>query len=76
MTDKPRLVVEYAGMQIFDARERIRVVLAGEPPRGVRWSLKDAGFEPRGDGTWDSPSSPRQIMLAQSIGNEFYGEKQ
>lgn len=76
MTDKPRLVREYQGMQIFDARERILVVLGSNPPRGVRYCLRDAGFEQRGEGVYDSPSSPRQIMLAQSIGNEFYGEKQ
>lgn len=74
--DKPRVVVDYGGMQILDARENIRVVLKGKPPRGVRWCLKDAGFRPSERETvWNRPASPDAIFQAQNIGNTFFAQE-
>lgn len=75
--DKPRLVVDYGGLQIWDARENIRVVLKGKPPRGIRWCLKDAGFRPSERETvWNRPACPDAIMQAQSIGTIFFSEQE
>lgn len=75
-SDKPRLVVEYIGMQIFDARDNIRVVLKGQPPRGMRWCLKDAGFKPsQGSTIWTRANCPDAIFQAQNIGTTFFPGK-
>lgn len=75
--EKPRLVVSYAGMNIYDARENIRVVLSSATPRGVRWCLKDAGFKSTDGGTvWNRPHSPDAIMQAQNIGFTFFTTSQ
>ncbi len=74
MTDAPRTIISYAGAQIQDARGHIRVVFAAEPKRGVRWCLKDAGFDQRRDGAWERRASPQAIFSARSVLNEFYGE--
>jgi len=72
--DKPRLVHDYGGMQLLDAREHLRVKLLGEPPKGVRWSLKDAGFKPMpGDAnTYYRLTNPQAIFAAQMIGATFF----
>lgn len=74
--EKPRTVCRYLGMQICDARDRIQVVIDGEPPRGVRWSLRNEGFSRRSNGIWEAPHTPMSIMAARAIGSEFFGNEQ
>lgn len=69
------MVCDYSGMQVFDAREKIRVVLGSNPPRGIRGSLRLEGFMESADGVWDAPSNPKNIMSAQVIGNIFFPAK-
>lgn len=73
--DKPRLVAQYQGLQIFDARDRIQVVITGEPPRGVRWTLKNEGFTRRDNATWEAPNTPMSVMAAQAIGSTFFEQE-
>jgi len=74
--DKPREVCRYRNMQILDCRERIQVVITGEPPRGVRWTLKNEGFNRRNNTTWEAPNTPITIMAAQAIGSTFFEEQE
>lgn len=69
--DKPRVVAIYRGLQIVDAREHIRVVFETDPPRGLRWCLKDAGFKPAADGAWERRMCPDAIFQAQAIAKLF-----
>jgi hypothetical protein len=73
--DKSRLVCQYSGLQIFDARERIQVVLADPQPVGIRACLRHEGFKLRGSGIWEAPATPMSITAAQAIGHEFFGEQ-
>ena len=74
--DKARMVIDYqgrnSGMQILDAREHIRVALTGEPPKGLRWALKDAGFKvmPGNDRMFIRTKNPDAIFNAHVIGRE------
>lgn len=73
MTDQtPRTVCQYRGMQIRDARETIQVVIDGEIPRGVRWSLRNEGFTRQSDTMWEAPATPMSIAAAQAIGGAFF----
>lgn len=72
MTDeKPRKVCDYQGLQIWNAREFVRVVFTTPPPRGMRWCLKDAGFKPAADGAWERRMCPDAIFQAQAIAKIF-----
>lgn len=70
--DKPRMVIDYGGLQIWDARHDIRVVLKGEPPRGVKGCLRVEGFRQVRDGVWTRPNTPDAIFTAQHIGATFF----
>lgn len=72
--DKGRVVIEYAGIQVLDARARLRVVLTGETPRGVKGCLRLDGFRPVADGIWEAPHTPATIFAAQSIVKTFFEE--
>lgn len=74
--DKPRLISAYSGMNILDARDHIRIVLTREPPKGVRYELKRAGFNPMpGDSaTFFRTTNPQAIFDAQMIGATFFKE--
>lgn len=72
-SEKPRIVCRYLGAQIRDAREHVQVVLTIEPPRGVKNSLRHAGFRPTGvDGEWRRAHSPIAVIKAQAICNTFF----
>lgn len=70
--DKPRCVVDYGGMQIWDRREQIRVVLVQPAPLGITGCLRREGFTRRGEGIWDAPHNPMSITTAQAIGSAFF----
>ena len=75
MTGTPtRLVVDYGGMQLHQASRDLQVKLLGEPPKGVRWALKDAGFKPvpEAAGTYARATTPDAIFQAQMIGATFF----
>lgn len=72
--DQPRLVSLYKGMAIFDARKTIRVRLIGEPPRGLKGSLRMSGFRTYEPGIWEAPHTPANIFTAENIGAEFFGK--
>lgn len=72
-TDEPRVVIDYSGMQVLDCREHIQIRLTDPPPKGLRWSLKDAGFRPMPESnTWQRPHTPDAIFKAQTIGRAFF----
>lgn len=75
-SNKPRPVVSYKGMQIWDARERIQIVIAGKIPLGAGFCLRTEGFTRRSKTTWDAPHSPMSIAAAQAIGNAFFQQEQ
>lgn len=75
-SDKPRMVIDYQGMQVFDCRHRIKVVLGPNPPRGVKGCLRVEGFKLEKDGTWTRPNNPMSILAAQAIGKEFFPSQQ
>lgn len=70
--DKPRVVVEYSGMQILNCREHVQVLLGSNPPRGIRGSLRIEGFKENDRGIWEAALTPRNIMSAQAIGNTYF----
>lgn len=70
-SDKPRIVARYRGLQLVDARDFIRVVFDADPPRGMRWCLKNAGFKPAADGAWERRMCPDAIFQAQAIAKIF-----
>lgn len=70
--DKPRVVCDYSGVQIIDARHHVRVVFKGDPPKGARYCLKDAGFQATPDGAWQRPMSPDAVFQAQNIVALFF----
>jgi hypothetical protein len=69
---RPRLVVNYGGLQIYDARDRIQIVIDGAPPRGLAGSLHVEGFRRLNASTWDAPANPMNIATAQAIGAAFF----
>lgn len=75
--DKPKVVIEYRGLQIRDARDHIQLHFTSmPPPRGVKWCMKDAGFKSSNGGrTWIKPNTPDAIFTAQSIGNTFFTQE-
>ena len=73
--EKPRLVCRYQGMQIFNARDRIVVVLSEDPPHGIRGGLKVEGFQRQADGSWAKPHSVMAIMEARAVGSAFCGDE-
>lgn len=73
--DKPRVVVDYAGVQIVDAREMVRVVFTGSPAAGVRGCLRHEGFARAADGAFERRASPAAIYAAQAILNTFYSQE-
>lgn len=75
--DKPRVVVEYAGVQLRDSRESIQLHFTIMPiPRGMRWCMKDCGFKPSNGGkTWIKPHSPSAIFDAQNLASTFFTQE-
>lgn len=75
-SEKPRLVCDYGGLQILDARDEIQVrITQSPPPRGLRWGLKDAGFKSTNGMLWTRPHTPDAIMKAQTVGNIFFAKE-
>jgi len=72
--DKPRLVIDYGGLQIHESRYAVRLLLIGKPPLGLTARLREDGFTRRADGTWDRPNNPHSIFAAQAIGRTFFKE--
>lgn len=72
--DKTRIVIDYGGVQIEDARDNIRVVVKGETPKGMRACLRVEGFKAASDGAWERRNSPDAIFKAQEIVTLFLGE--
>lgn len=72
--DKPREVIALRGIQVLDARDRLRVVLRGKPPVGVKTCLRHSGFQPISDGVWEAPHSPSTIFAATDIVKTFFEE--
>lgn len=76
--DKPREVVAYTGLnssiQVFDAMHRIRVVLSGEIPRGVKGGLRIEGFKPidHAKTIWEAPNTVSAIYGAQAVADIFF----
>jgi len=77
--DKAREVVSYqglnSGIRVLDARDRIRVVLNGDVPRGVKGGLRIEGFKRVAADTWEAPHTPMSIYGAQAVVQIFYEEK-
>lgn len=73
---EPRVVIDYSGCQVLDAREHIRFEVKADVPSGLRWCLKDAGFRPvtSSKKTWQRKSCPDAIFQAQSIASTFFGD--
>jgi hypothetical protein len=74
--EKPKLQFQYRGMQIFDARERVVIVIEGEQPCGLGAGLRAEGFRRRSRTTWEAPANPRNYMAAQVIGQTFFTSEQ
>ena len=69
-----RLVIDYGGMQIHDARHDLRVVLIGQPPPGLRSCLLAQGFRrlPDDPTIYSRAASPDAIFNVQVIGRHFF----
>lgn len=71
---KPKLMATYRGLQVFDARENIRIILAEDAPRGLRAGLKAAHFKPASALTWERPMSSQAIFDAELVAKTFCEE--
>ena len=73
---QPRVVARYAGVQIEDAREHIRISFATKPPRGLAGKLSSAGWSrDGGTGPFIKRSTPTAIFEAQGLLRQFCGEE-
>lgn len=74
---RPRVVCDFKGLQIRDSRDHIQLHFTTmPPPRGMRWCMKDAGFQSIENGeTWIKPHSPMAIMDAQNLANTFFEQE-
>jgi hypothetical protein len=75
MTDAPRLVARYRGMNILDARDRIQVEITGKIPVEVHGWFRVQGFSRCGNRIWDAPHNTQSIAAAQAIGTTFFSEE-
>lgn len=77
MSSEPRVVINYSGMQVLDAREHVQIRLTASPAKGLRTQLRAAGFKPMPGGTtWQRPHTPDAIFKAQGIGRTFFKPEQ
>lgn len=74
MTD--RVVIEYGGAQIIDARTGIRVRFFDPAPAGLKASLRKAGWHRIDSIQWQREHSPATIASARTILGEHFGEPQ
>lgn len=68
-----RLVINYDGAQIFDAREHILITFDDAPKIGIPTVLHNTGWTRSAEGIWSRKSSPAVIMEAQALLNLHYG---
>jgi hypothetical protein len=67
-----RLVVQFDGAQIFDAREQILITFDAKPKHGVAGQLQNKSFMRHKNGIWSRRTSPDAIFSAQAILNAAY----